>query len=717
MKSYKTSRREFIKICSLSASGLFLVSFIPIGCSDVNDNPNPNILTPSAYLRIDTNGIVTIFVHRSEMGQGVKTAIPMIIAEELEIDWKSIVIEQADAGEKYGNQLTMGSTSIRQSYTPFRIAGATAKEMLITAASLKWNVDISNCFVSEGFIYNKVNNEKIAFGELVLEAAKLPIPQNVKLKDPKEYKIIGKRIKRVDTPDKIYGIAKFGIDIVVPGMVYAAVKRSPTFGGSVKSYNSKKLEQIEGILEVVQISNGIAVVADSTWNAFKGVELLEVEWLPGPNKNVDSESIRKSFSEKLDSEGIEVIKVGNTDYSEFKNGVTINSVYELPFQAHAPMEPVNCVAYVQNDRAEIWAPTQDPQKMQADIARKIGFKNLFDRIFGFKGKDVIVHVTYLGGGFGRKSNSDFGIEAAEISQAISKPVKLTWTREDDIKYGQFRPASMHSLKGAIDESGKVSYLSHHIIGPSIKASLRKKEPTMLEDIDDMVAKNSIYYNIPNAKISATNVTTPVPLWYWRAVYNSQNPFAVESFIDEMAIKANQDPIDFRLEMLNTNSRMENVLRLVREKSDWDKNLPPGKGRGVALFSGYGSFNAQVAEVTIQNNKLKIDRVVSVIDCGIIINPDGVEAQMEGAIIFGLTAALKGEITIKKGGVENSNFYDYPLLEYNETPIIETYQVQNDHPVGGVGEVGVAASAPAIANAIYNATGVRLRKLPINEFRL
>lgn len=712
-KSKKQTRREFIKVCSISSAGLFLIAYVPYGCKGSDQEIDSTILSPSAYLKIDSNGIVTVIVHRTEMGQGILTSLPMIIAEELEVNWKDIKIEQADADEKYGSQLTMGSASIRQSFTPFRIAGATAKEMLIKAASLKWSVNVFDCYVSEGFIFNKINGEKFSYGELVKDAAKLPIPHNVKLKDPEEYRIIGKRVKRVDTPDKMYGRAKFGIDIEVPGMVYAAVKRPPTFGGSVKSYNASKLNQIKGVLNVLQISSGIAVIAEATWTAFKGVELLEVEWLPGPDKNVNSESIRNSFLEKLNSDGTEFLKVGNFNNIDFKDKNLINSVYELPFQAHAPMEPVNCVADVKNDRAEIWAPTQDPQKMQADIARKIGFRNLFDRIFGFKGKDVIVHVSYLGGGFGRKSNSDFGIEAAEISQAIGKPVKLTWSREDDIKHGQFRPASIHNLKGLVNKSGEIVFFSHHIIGPSIKAHLSGGNATKLEDFDDMVAGDSIHYNIPNIIISATNVSTPVPIWYWRAVYNSQNPFPIESFIDELAIEAKKDPIEFRLNLLNRKSRIANVLQMVKEKSEWDRKLQAGMGKGVAIFSGYGSFNAQVAEITVKENQIKLDRVVSVIDCGLAINPDSVEAQMEGAIIFGLTAALKGEIIIRNGGIDNSNFYDYPILEYGDTPLIETHIVQNDFPVGGVGEVGVAASAPAIVNAIFNATGKRIRKLPIN----
>ncbi len=711
----KQTRREFIKVCSLTAGGIFLVAYVPIGCTDSDENADldPNILSPSAYLKIDSDGIVTVYVHRTEMGQGIQTALPMIVAEELEVNWKDIRIEQADGDWKYGDQMTTGSRSIRLSYDPFKIAGATAREMLIIAASVKWGINSNDCFAKNGFVQNKINDDRFSYGELVSDAAKLPVPQNIKLKDPGDYKIIGKRIKRVDTPAKLYGTAKFGMDIIVPGMVYATVKRSPILGGNVKSFNASKAKSIKGVLDAFQISSGVAVIADSSWNAIKGQEALEIDWNPGPNSNVSNESIRQSFLEKLNGEGFEIEKIGEPDNSSSGDETTLDSVYELPFLAHAAMEPVNCVASVMDDKAEIWAPTQNPQALQADIAKRIGFRSLFDRVLGLKGKDVIIHVTFLGGGFGRKSHSDFGLEAAEISKVIKKPVKLIWTREDDMKHGQFRPASMHKLNGAIDKYGKAVLFKHHIVAPSIEVQMSKKQPQNRQDIEDLSEGTvNLPYNIPNLKINATNVSTPVPIWYWRAVYNSQNPFVIESFIDEMAFAAKKDPIDFRLEMMDEESRLAKVLKLVREKSEWSTKLPEGSGRGVAISAGYGSYNAQVAEATIKNNRIKLDRFVSVIDCGIVINPDTVEAQMEGAIIFAVSAALKGEIIIQNGRIENSNYYDYPILEYGETPVIETYLIKNDFPVGGVGEVGVAAAAPALTNAIFNAVGKRIRKLPV-----
>jgi isoquinoline 1-oxidoreductase beta subunit len=698
----KQTRRNFIKVCSLSAGGLFLAAYVPATNIFAKPGDDPTIFSPSAYIKIDSNGIVTVIVHRTEMGQGVQTALPMIVAEELEVNWEDIRIEQADADEKYGSQSTGGSWSIRSSFTPFRVAGATAKEMLITAAAAKWGIDTASCYAENGFVTNKKNGNKYSYGELVNDASKLSVPQDVKLKDPKDYKIIGKRVKRLDTPPKLYGTAKFGIDILIPGMVYAAVKRSPTFQGKVKSFDDSKAKSTYGVTDCVQIKTGVAVIADSTWNSFKGKELLDVEWDSGPYSNVSSETIRNSFVEQINKEGTTVELKGEPDNIKNDELTKIEAVYELPFLVHAPMEPVNCVASVKNGKAELWAPTQNPQALQRAVSALLGVEN----------KDVTVHVTLVGGGFGRKLNADFGVEAADISNTIGKPVKLTWTREDDMKHGFFRPASMHKLSGAVDKNGNPVLFTHHIVGPSIRAQVSNKLPEVPRDYDMADGSLNLEYKIPNWKVSATNVSTPVPLWYWRAVYNSQNPFVVECFIDELAFAAKKDPIDFRLEMMPENSRLAKVLKLVREKSDWDKKLPEGRGRGVAISACYGSFSAHVAEVTVTNNRLKIDRFISGIDCGIVINPDGVESQTEGAIAFAISAALKGEIFIQNGGIANSNFDDYPILEYSEMPIVETHIVRNDLPVGGIGEVGIAASTPALVNAIFNATGKRIRKLPI-----
>ncbi len=696
----KQTRREFIKVVSVSGGGIILATYIPFNNLFAKTGDDPKIFSPSVYLKIDSNGVVTVIVHRSEMGQGVKTALPMLIAEELEVDWENIVIEQADADTKYGSQSTGGSTSVRRNWEPLRVAGATAREMLILAAANKWNVNTSECFAENGFVINKKTNKKFSYGELVEDASKLPVPQNVKLKDPKDFKLIGKRIHRVDTPEKIYGKAKFGIDVVIPGMYYAALSRCPSFGGKVKSFNAVKAKQIKGVIDVVQISNGVAVIADSTWNAFKGRDALEIEWDLGPYANVGTENIRNEMLKHIKEEGAEFESRGNVHQS-IEGEKFIEAIYEVPFMAHAPMEPMNCVAKYENGKVELWAPTQNPQNAKSEVAKALGLSE----------NDVTVHVTLMGGGFGRRLVSDFAIEAAEISKASGRAVKLTWTRKEDMKFGYYRPPSMHVLKGSVSKDGKPLKFYHHVIAPSIR-QMRFDKNLTAEKSEIREGTVDLEYQIPNLKITGTLVPTHVPISWWRAVYNSQNPFAVESFIDELAYAAGKDPYEFRKQMLPEDSRLLNVMNIAIEKSGWYNKLPEGKGRGLAISYGYESYCAQVAEVSVINKKLKVEKYTAVIDCGVVVNPDIVEAQMEGAIAFALSAAMKGEITIKNGGVEQNNFDDFEILSYDEMPVVDVHIVQNNFKVGGVGEVGIAACAPALCNAIFAATGKRIRKLPV-----
>jgi isoquinoline 1-oxidoreductase beta subunit len=701
MNNYnKQTRREFIKVVGVSGSGLMLASFIPFSNILANVGDEPKIFAPSVFLKIDSNGVVTIIFHRSEMGQGIKTALPMLVAEELEVDWQKIIIEQSDADKKYGSQSTGGSTSIRRNWEPLRVAGATAREMLILAAANKWNTNASNCYAENGFVIDRSNGSKFSYGDLVEDAAKLSVPTDVKLKDPKDYKLIGKRVPRVDTPDKIYGKAIFGIDVVVPSMLYAALSRCPAFGGSVKSFDASKARSMPGVIDVVEISNGVAVIADSTWHAFNGRDALIIDWDLGPNANVKTEDIRNEMLKHLDKEGSEFESRGNVK-TEIDGEIKLEAVYEVPFIAHAPMEPMNCVAKYQNGKAELWAPTQNAQNAQSEVAKALGISE----------GDVTVHITLMGGGFGRRLVSDFAVEAAEISKACGKTVKLTWTRAEDMKFGYYRPPSMNVVKGSVTKDGKPAKFYHHVIAPSIR-QMRFDKNLTAENSEIKEGTVGLEYNIPNMKITGTLIPTHVPISWWRAVYNSQNPFAVESFIDEMAFAAKKDPYLFRKEMLPADSRLTNVINVAAEKSGWGTELPEGKGRGIAISAGYESYCAQVAEVTVTGNKLKLDRYVAVIDCGIVINPDTVEAQLEGAIVFALSAALKGEITIQNGGVKESNFDDYTMLAYDETPVIEAHYIKNNYKVGGVGEVGIAACAPALANAIFAAIGKRIRRLPI-----
>ncbi|MFZ2322055.1 MAG: xanthine dehydrogenase family protein molybdopterin-binding subunit [Ignavibacteriaceae bacterium] len=695
------SRRDFIKIVGLSGSGLFLAAYVPSNFYSKSNDDEPKIFSPNAFLRIDSNGVVTVIVPKSEMGQGVKTALPMLVAEELEVDWNKINIEQADADPKYGNQSTGGSTSVRTTWKPLRTAGATARVMLITAAAQIWNVSTSNCKAENGFVINKINNKKLSYGELVETASKLPIPQNVELKNPKDFKIIGKSIPRVDIPEKVYGTAIFGIDIIVPEMLFATVIHCPTFGGKLKKFDDTKAKNINGVKNIFEISSGVAVVADSTWKAFQGLDALMIDWDYGPNYNISTETIRKNLLESLNSDGESMHSKGNINRTPQSDEKTIEAIYEVPFLAHATMEPQNCVASVMGNKAELWAPTQSPQVLKTNVAQALGFKE----------DDVVVHVTLMGGGFGRRHLPDFGIEAAEISKAIGKPVKLTWTRSEDMKHSPYRPPSVHKLVSSISRDGKPVSFSHHIIAPSIREQMINKKINPAES--DIGQGTELEYNIPNVKTTGTIIQTHIPITWWRSVYHSQNPFAIESFIDEMAVSANKDPYEFRRDLLPQNSRLRKVLELVAEKSDWYKNLGKNRGRGISAFVGYDSYCAEVVEVTIlDKGNYKVDRVICAVDCGIVVNPDGAKSQIEGGIAFALAAALKGEITIKNGGIAESNFDDYSILTYDEMPDIEIHFAENYDTIGGLGELAVPGCAPALCNAIYNATGQRIRRLPI-----
>lgn len=693
-------RRDFIRIVGVSSGGLMLAAYTP-STLFAQDKNNPTIFSPSVFIKINNEGIVTVIVQRSEMGQGVRTALPMLVAEELEVDWKSIRIEQADADQKYGSQSTGGSRSIRVSYDPFRKAGAVAKTMLITAAANRWGIKPSDCYAEKGFVINKKNNKKLAYGDLVEEASKLPVPENVELTDPKDFEIIGQPIPRLETPEKVYGEAIFGIDITLPGMLYAAVERPPAFGGKVNSFDPTESKKINGVSNVFEISSGVAVVASDTWKSFQAKRALKIDWDLGPNKNINTEDIRKSLQENLNKEGGLIDSKGNPDQDFGKDVKKIEAVYEVPFITHAPMEPMNTVAVVKNGKAELWCPTQNPQWVKSEVAKALGFPE----------DNVTVHVTLMGGGFGRRLQYDYAVEAAEIAAKVpGKPVKLTWTREDGMKHGFYRPPSMHKMTGVVKDNEPLLF-THHVIAPSISQNRfgSNDEP---KDAD-IASGTEVYYNLPNYKTSGTIVPTHVPISWLRAVYHTQNPFASEAFVDELAHAAGIDPFEFRRDRLPKDSRLRAVLETAAEKSDWYKKLPEGKGKGIAVFEGYDSYCAMVAEVSVDDrNNIHIDKFTCAVDCGVVVNPNIAKAQIEGGIIFALSAALHQEITIKNGGVEQSNFDDYMMMTYEETPEIEVYLAKNTYKVGGLGEVPVGPTAPALVNAIFAATGKRVRRLPV-----
>ncbi|MGA9406395.1 MAG: molybdopterin cofactor-binding domain-containing protein, partial [Bacteroidota bacterium] len=635
-------RRQFLKVVSAAGAGLAIGFYLPsIKDQDQSSGQALGSFSPDAWLHINRNGDVTIIVSKSEMGQGIITGLSMILAEELDADWSRVRFLRADADDKYGSMGTGGSTSVRTMWKPLRQAGAAAREMLITAASERWNVDRESCRAEAGAIVHAASGRKLMYGELVDAAAKLKVPDNPPLKSEKDFYIIGEKIHRLDTPEKVDGSALFGMDVMVPGMLYAVVARCPVFGGKVKSFDASKAKTVPGVKHVVEISEGVAVVADSTWNAMQGRKALAVVWDEGPNANLSSESIHSMLVEHAAGNaavGEEKGDVGILDKASKK----VDAVYEVPYLAHATMEPMNATADVRNNRCEIWAPTQNAQGDRRSAAEELGLKT----------EDVTVHVTYLGGGFGRRSNSDFVMIAVHTSKAVSAPVKVVWTREDDMQHDWYRPTSLHHVSAGLDEEGRLIAFKHRLTAPSISG---QRSPERIKNgLDHGALEGTIdlEYDIPNSRIEYVMANTAIPIGPWRSVYASQNVFVVESFIDELASAAGKDPLEFRRQALKKDSRLKKVLEVAAEKAGWGSPLPKGRFRGIACAppAFFGSYVAYVAEVSVEGNSLRIHRVVGAVDCGICVNPDSVAAQIESGVAFGLTAALNGEITIAKGRV-------------------------------------------------------------------
>ncbi len=697
----KVDRRDFLKVTGAAGAGLVLGFALPSGLVRATEPEAP--FQPNAWLSIDSKGRVTVWVAKSEMGQGVRTSLPMILADELDADWSFVSFHPAIADPKYGNMGTGGSTSVRRSWAPLRTAGATARAMLVAAAAATWGVAPSACGTEKGRVIHAKTGRSLSYGELAGKAAGMAVPASAELKDPDRFTLIGKPLHRLDTPEKVDGKAIFGLDVRVPGMLHAAVLRCPVLGGKVKSFDADKTRAVKGVKHVVQIDSGVSVVADSTWTAFKGREALSVVWDKGPNADLSSEAIHKMFEEKAKGRAAVARKDGRGLDALPEAAKKLEAVYEVPFLSHSPMEPMDCVARVEKGRCEIWAPTQNPQWAQGDIAKMLGISK----------KDVIVHTTLLGGGFGRRHLPDFVKEAVQTSKAVGSPVQVTWTREDDTRHGSFRPASYHVLKGGVDGKGHLSVLGHRVVAPSISEQLWPG--SVKNGLDDSAVAGLIDmpYTIPNLLVEYVMANTPLPIIWWRSVYHSQNPFANECFIDELAAAGGRDPFEFRREMLAKDQRLKKVLELAAEKAGWGKPLPKGQGRGIACCPGFGSYVAQVAEVSVgKDGKVRVHRVTCAVDCGIVVNPDTVKAQMESAIVFGLSAALKEAITVKNGGIEQGNFDTYPMLRIDEMPRVDVHIVKSREAVGGIGEPGVPPSAPAVVNAIFAATGKRVRRLPV-----
>ena len=694
------TRRDFIKIVSVSGAGLVLAGYVnPI----FKDNKIPDEFSPSVYFSIDSGGVITVTYHRSEMGQGSKTSLPMIVADELDADWKNIKIIQAQAHQtKYGSQSTGGSTSVRIFYETLRKAGATGRLMLIKAAADIWGTSETNCFTENGYVINKLNQKKLSYGELAEAAAKLPVPDNIKLKDPSEFKYIGTKeiIRRVDSYDKITGKPVFGYDFVLPGMVYAAIIHSPVYGGKLISFDDSEAKKVNGVTDVFELNNRIVVIAGHTYAAFTGKGKVNAVWDEGENSGLSSETISNYFKEKSKEDG-KIYKDEGFFKTEYDNSeIKLEAEYEMQFLSHAPMEPLNCVADVREDSAEIWISTQSAQNVQRFVANETGLPV----------ESVTVNILYSGGGFGRRLFWDYPVEAAAISKKTGKPVCLCYTREDDMHRDWFRPGSFHKLSAGIKNNSLVA-LKHKIISPSIMKQLNPSSEAEIPDAVDGTLK--LEYALPNYQVEYVMANTAVPIIWWRAVYNTQNPIASECFLDEIAEALNKDPFEFKRDLLPENSRIRYVLEKAAEISGWKNELPAGWGKGIACHFCFGSYAAAAVYASNINNKIKIEKVFSVIDCGQVVNRNSTTSQVEGGVIFALSAALKSKITIDKGRVVQNNFDGYEVLLYDETPEITVYLKDSNDAPGGIGEPPVPPVIAACVSAVSGAVGKRIRKLPVS----
>jgi CO/xanthine dehydrogenase Mo-binding subunit len=699
------SRREFVAVGVAAGAGLVVGFYLPHG-----ENSSKKLFSPNAYLRITPDNKITIVVARSEMGQGVRTALPMILAEELEADWKQIEIEQAGASTLYGDQTTGGSASVRTTWDPMRKAGAAAREMLISAAALTWGVGRATCTAQSGNIVHAASKRQLSYGELAEKAATLPIPTDVPLKQSKDYKIVGQRLARVDTPAKVKGEATFGIDFRMPGMKFAVLSRCPTIGGKASSFDDKESKKISGVSYVGKIGDSaVGVVADSVWGAMEGRRVLNVGWDDGPNKDLSTASVMASLKQAAAKKGGSLYTAGDVSKAA---GRKMSAEYQLPFMAHAPMEPGNCTANYSGTKCELWAPTQVPQDCRDAVAQAVGLDP----------DQVKVNVTYMGGGFGRRLEHDYAVEAALVSKAIQAPVKVIWTREDDMRFSTYRPASLHQLSAVLDGAGWPVAFTHRIIAPSISGQKGQPGPNGLDP--DLPDEAAFVYGVPNVSLEYVLAETPVPLGWMRSVYALQAGFASESFIDELAAAAGKDPLEYRLHMLAKDqdiqyftttwhtARMRAVLQLAADKAGWTKPLPAGRFRGIACFGCFSSYMAEVVEITMEKDNPRVQRVVAAVDCGQVVNPGIVEQQIPGGVVYALANALRAKITIEKGRVVQGNFDDYAPLRMEETPVVEVYAVPSTEAPTGIGEPSVPPLAPALCSAIYAATKKRIRALPI-----
>lgn len=706
------TRRSFLKSAGLviataaTPAGLQLLNVSSGWAGDKNFKPH-------AFLEIAPDETVTIWVGQTELGQGTHTGIAMLLADEVGADWEKVRVQMALAADPFKDplrhmQLTGGSTSFRHRWDLFRKVGAAAREMLIQAAANKWGVKPSECKAVDGKVIHQ-SGKSISFGKLTAEAAKLPAPKKPAPKPAKDYNIVGTKRMRVDIPAKVAGTAVFGYDLKVPGMCIATIARPPAYGAKPGSFNQDAARAVKGVLAVIPLGDKVAVCADNTYAAMQGKEALDIKWSKGTHPGLNNENLDKWYQEHLVKPGVIAQNLGDAKAALDKAANKLQATYKFPYLAHATLEPMNCTAHVEKDRCRIWVPTQGQTLAQMTAAK----------ITGLPPAKIEVMTTYAGGGFGRRIEYDVVVDAVVLSKALKRPVKVVWDREDDFKHDFYRPASVCQVQGGLDEKGQLTSWIHKVATPSPLS--RIYPPAVQKGVDPTAVDGLVNmdYALPNRRVEFVMVDLPIPVGFWRAVGNTLNPFAVECFMDELAAKAGKDPVEFRLSVLEKDSRPRRLLEILAEKSGWVKPLPPGRGRGVALRTCFESNVGHVAEVSVDQNtgKVKIHRIVGVIDCGTAIYPDAIKAQMEGGVVMALSAAFKERVVFAEGGVQNSNYDDYPLLSMTEVPEMEFHIAASGGKACGVGEPPVVTVPPAVANAVFDAVGVRLRELPFDTDKL
>ncbi|MDP1655090.1 MAG: xanthine dehydrogenase family protein molybdopterin-binding subunit [Hylemonella sp.] len=705
MTTLETSRRDFLKTSTLATGGLIMGFALP--GAKVEAQAAGTVYTPNAWVHIADNNTITLISARSEMGQGVYTSMPMLIAEELNVDIKQIKVAIAPPAAVYvnallGAQITGGSTSVRDGWEKLRVGGAQVREMLISAAADKWKVDRSTLRAENGMVLGP-KGKKASYGSLAAAAAKLPVPEKVALKDPKDFKIIGQRVKRLDTPAKVNGTAEFGIDVKLPGMVYASIEQCPVIGGKVKSFDASKAKGMSGVLDVVQVNDGVAVVASSYWQAQKARKAVSVQWDEGPGAALDHNTVLASTRAAADSGKVLPIGKPVGHVAEAMKGAAkvVKAEYVSPMQAHAPLEPMNFTAHYKDGKILLVGPTQFQQGAHGAVAG----------VLGIKPEDVTLKTTFLGGGFGRRLELDFIVQAAQISKAVGRPVKLLWSREDDMTHDFYRPLGLNQVQAGLDAQGMPVALQFKVTSQSVT---QRAFGLPKDTLDPFMAEAAVAaYEIPNTQHDLVIHDSGMRVGYWRAVSHNMNAFANESFMDELALAAGKDPYQYRMALLKNKPRFANVLKLAAEKAGWGQPLPAGRARGIALMEGYDTYMAQVAEVSVKDGQVTVHRVTVAADLGRMVNPDTVEAQIQSSIAFGMSSALMQEITLDKGRVLQTNYNNYPMLRMHEAPIIDIVLVESSEKPGGIGEPATALVVPAIANAVAAATGKRVRKLPLS----